>query len=60
MQHTVDEQGEYKFTKAVEVEEGQQYQYKFRVGEGDWWLLNEGEQIGRCSLVPRSLIVQIQ
>ena len=43
MQHTTDELGEYKFTKELEVEEGQEYQYKFRVGEGDWWLLNEDE-----------------
>ncbi|KAG0647618.1 hypothetical protein D0Z07_6849 [Hyphodiscus hymeniophilus] len=42
MQYT-DEQGEYRFTKAVEVEEGNEYQYKFRVGEGEWWLLNEDE-----------------
>jgi hypothetical protein len=60
MQHTVDEQGEYKFTEVVEVEEGQEYQYKFRVGEGDWWLLNEGEKIGTYSLALRPLIVQIQ
>jgi len=43
MQRTVDKQGEYTFTKEVEVEEGQEYQYKFRVGEGDWWLLNEDQ-----------------
>lgn len=46
MQYTTDEQGEHKFTKEVEVEEGQEYQYKFRVGEGDWWLLNEEEPTG--------------
>ena len=50
MQRTVDKQGEYTFTKEVEVEEGQEYQYKFRVGEGDWWLLNEDQPIGTHSL----------
>jgi hypothetical protein len=51
MQHTIDELGEYRFTKDVEVEEGKEYQYKFRVGEGDWWLLNEDEQTGMYSLL---------
>ncbi len=46
MEHTVDEKEEYKFTKQVEVKEGQEYQYKFRVGDGDWWLLNEDEPTG--------------
>lgn len=50
MQHTVDEEGEYTFTKEVEVEEGKDYQYKFRVGEGDWWLLNEDERTGKYPL----------
>lgn len=51
MQHTVNEQGEYLFTKEVEVEEGKEYQYKFRVGEGEWWLLNEDEPTGTYSLL---------
>jgi hypothetical protein len=46
MQHTKDEQGEYKFRQEFEVEEGQEYQYKFRIGEGDWWLLNDHEPTG--------------
>lgn len=50
MQHAVDEEGEYTFTKEVEVEEGKDYQYKFRVGEGDWWLLNEAEPTGKYPL----------
>jgi hypothetical protein len=54
MQHTINEQGEYAFTKEVEVEEGKEYQYKFRVGEGDWWLLNEDAPSGTYSLVWRA------
>ena len=46
MRHTIDGQGEYTFTKEVEVKGGKEYQYKFRVGEGDWWLLNEDQPIG--------------
>ena len=49
MQYTVNDDGEYLFTKEVEAEEGKEYQYKFRVGEGDWWLLNEDEPTGEHS-----------
>ncbi|CAD6444959.1 ac8ac712-7ee9-4ddd-ab06-e076f9af3e14 [Sclerotinia trifoliorum] len=31
----------YVFSKAVEVEEGKEYQYKFRIGNGDWWMSDE-------------------
>lgn len=53
MQFTTDAQGEHKFIKVVEVEEGQTYQYKFRIGEGDWWTLNEDEPTGMYSLMAR-------
>jgi hypothetical protein len=46
MQYAVDEQNEHQFHKEVEVEEGKEYQYKFRIGEGDWWVLNEDSPIG--------------
>ena len=52
MQYT-ESDGEYTFTKEVEIEEGKEYQYKFRVGEGDWWLLNEDEPTGTYSLMMR-------
>ncbi|KAH8589255.1 hypothetical protein B0O99DRAFT_600054 [Bisporella sp. PMI_857] len=41
MEYTTDDHNEHVFHKEVNVEEGQDYQYKFRVGEGDWWLLDE-------------------
>jgi hypothetical protein len=41
MQYTADENNEYNFHAEVTVEEDKQYQYKFRVGPGDWWMLNE-------------------
>lgn len=53
MQHTVNEQGEYMFVQEVQVEEGKEYQYKFRVGQGDWWLLNENAPDGAYSLAWR-------
>ncbi|KAF2481617.1 hypothetical protein BDY17DRAFT_311289 [Neohortaea acidophila] len=33
--------GGYVFSKTFCVEEGE-YQYKFRLGEGDWWVCDEG------------------
>ncbi|KAK5127881.1 hypothetical protein LTR85_004998 [Meristemomyces frigidus] len=36
--------GEYHFTKSFAAEEGE-YQYKFRLGPGDWWALNENAPI---------------
>ncbi|KAI9047923.1 hypothetical protein LZ554_007725 [Drepanopeziza brunnea f. sp. 'monogermtubi'] len=41
MQYTTDENNEHEFYTEVSVEEGKEYQYKFRVGPGDWWVLNE-------------------
>ncbi|KAL0931821.1 uncharacterized protein CTRU02_212774 [Colletotrichum truncatum] len=41
MQFTTEEGGEHTFFKTVEVLPSSQIQYKFRVGLGDWWVLNE-------------------
>ncbi|KAI8276488.1 hypothetical protein K4K60_007659 [Colletotrichum sp. SAR11_57] len=41
MQFTTDEGGEHTFFKSVEVPPSSQIQYKFRVGLGDWWVLNQ-------------------
>jgi hypothetical protein len=49
MQHATNETGDYEFHKEVEVEQGKEYQYKFRIGEqGDWWVLNEESPTGMC------------
>ena len=47
MQYTTDEHNEHEFFKEVAVEEGHDYQYKFRIGEGDWWMLNENSPVGK-------------
>jgi hypothetical protein len=47
MQYTTNEADEHEFYKEVQVEEGNVYQYKFRVGEGDWWMLNEDSPTGK-------------
>ncbi|KAK4546701.1 hypothetical protein LTR36_001919 [Oleoguttula mirabilis] len=36
--------GKYRFSKSFAAEEGE-YQYKFRLGPGDWWALNESAPI---------------
>ncbi|KAK4242604.1 hypothetical protein C8A03DRAFT_29199 [Achaetomium macrosporum] len=35
------EDGEYDFTKEVYGEPGSKIQYKFRIGDGDWWVLKD-------------------
>lgn len=46
MQYTTDESNEHTFFTELEVEGGKEYQYKFRVGPGDWWILDEDSAIG--------------
>lgn len=36
----------FDFTAHIEVDEGKHYEYKFRVGPGDWWVLDEGGVVG--------------
>lgn len=56
MQFTTDDAGEHTFFKDVEVPPGSQIQYKFRVGPGDWWVLNEDAATGMslvlCFMLP--------
>ncbi|KXX79451.1 hypothetical protein MMYC01_203729 [Madurella mycetomatis] len=40
MEHTAREDGEHDFKKEVYGEPGSKIQYKFRIGDGDWWVLN--------------------
>jgi hypothetical protein len=41
MEYTTDEAGEHTFKKQLLAAPGSEVQYKFRVGTGDWWVLNE-------------------
>ena len=41
MNYTTAEDGEHQFAQEVMAEQGGQFQYKFRIGTGDWWALNE-------------------
>jgi len=45
MEATQRDDGEYIFTKSWPVEEGVDIQYKYRIGDGDWWLLDESEPV---------------
>ncbi|KAJ1335369.1 Glycogen recognition site of AMP-activated protein kinase [Microdochium nivale] len=36
--------GDYEFTKSWPVEQGVDVEYKYRIGHGDWWVLDESEQ----------------
>jgi hypothetical protein len=57
MQYTTNEAGEHDFYKEVQAEEGNVYQYKFRVGEGDWWMLNEDSPTGMAPIYVRESTV---
>ncbi|KAI1321845.1 hypothetical protein F5Y16DRAFT_388269 [Xylariaceae sp. FL0255] len=35
-----DQHGEYMFIKQLLIDEGADYQYKFRLGSGDWWAVD--------------------
>jgi len=54
MQYTVKED-EYEFHKDIQVEAGHEYQYKYRVGPGDWWVLNEESPTGMLLSTPHVL-----
>ncbi|KAK3375013.1 hypothetical protein B0H63DRAFT_481576 [Podospora didyma] len=41
MNYTTDTGGEHTFKKEVFAKPGSKIQYKFRVGSGDWWVLDE-------------------
>ena len=46
MHYTTDDNNQHEFYRQIEVEEGRSYEYKFRLGPGDWWVLNEDGEIG--------------
>jgi hypothetical protein len=50
MDFTIADDGEYHFSKKLQVEAGQEYQYKFRVGPGDWWVLDEDAPVSKYIL----------
>lgn len=53
MEYATGKDGEFTFSKAFDVEPNSKIQYKFRVGPGDWWVLDEGAPIG---ILPASTV----
>jgi len=47
MQTKQKDDGQFEFYKDFEAEEGP-HQYKFRLGPGDWWTVDETKQTGEC------------
>ncbi|KAI0104949.1 hypothetical protein F4776DRAFT_483296 [Hypoxylon sp. NC0597] len=41
MDVSLDQYGDYIFTKRVLVDHGSEIQYKFRIGPGNWWALDD-------------------
>ncbi|KAI1374571.1 hypothetical protein F4677DRAFT_447207 [Hypoxylon crocopeplum] len=41
MDVSIDQHGGHRFTKQVMVDDGSEVQYKFRIGAGDWWALDD-------------------
>ena len=46
MDFTQKDDGDYQFYKEIVAESGREYQYKFRIGPGDWWVLDESAPVG--------------
>jgi hypothetical protein len=46
MDVSTNEHGEHVFTKEAMVEPGSNIQYKFRIGPGEWWGVDERQDIG--------------
>jgi len=48
MQYSKTEDGQYHFSKDFDADEGT-HQYKYRLGPGEWWALDESEQTGKSA-----------
>lgn len=46
MEYTTDDDGEHTFRSDIIVEADKEYQFKLRVGQGDWWVLSEDHETG--------------
>ena len=53
MKFTTGDDGEKNFEKEVLVEDNTTVQYKFRIGDGDWWALDENAPTGSTATISR-------
>ncbi|KAI0901491.1 hypothetical protein F4806DRAFT_2575 [Annulohypoxylon nitens] len=44
MDVSIDQDGTHTHTKTVMADDGSEIQYKFRIGSGDWWALDENAE----------------
>jgi hypothetical protein len=42
----IDDYGAYHFKQVISVEEGTEFEYKFRIGHGNWWVLDDHIETG--------------
>lgn len=47
MKHDADQDGEITFRSEVNLEPDKDYQFKLRIGDGDWWALSKDYPIGK-------------
>lgn len=60
MEYEIPEgQEELRFYKTIQAEEGKEFQYKFRIGEGDWWVLDEEAPVVTDNLGNRNNLLAI-
>lgn len=52
---TPSELSQYRFAKSVQIGEGR-WQYKFRLGLGDWWVCDEHTEKGEPRCIDEPLI----
>lgn len=58
MDYTTGDDGEHTFTKKLEVQPDSKFQYKLRIGDGDWWVLNEDSPIVTDALGNRNNLLE--
>ncbi len=46
MRYSTSEDGEHTFSEKVDAKQGSAIQYKFRVGTGNWWVIDEDAPTG--------------
>jgi hypothetical protein len=57
MEYSTEEDGEHTFRKEIRMEPESKAQYKFRLGPGDWWALDESAPSGKIRHLP--LLLQV-
>ncbi|RSL44545.1 hypothetical protein CEP51_016207 [Fusarium floridanum] len=59
MEYTTGEDGEHTFRSKVTVEAHQDYQFKLRIGHGDWWVLAENYPTGELHRIHHNNLLNV-